>query len=289
MAFRWAYINCTASGTTGSGSAGPPNSLQFVTGSEATTTGSAKFTYETASANLFLTGNFSASNVISASAVSASFLFGRNVTVDTGEFVVRGANARAFITGSLSASQVVSASVVSSSFYFGRNLTLEAGELKVHGGHARVFFTSSVSASNVVSASVMSASEFHFGAGYLSQSVVSASTYYGDGATLSGVHAWGYNSFTTHFSVSNDYDLMGVNVSASVITASLYLASAYHPGQRLTFKDIAGSSSTNNIVISSSAFDYIDSSSADLKVQTDFGSVTLVSDGVSAFFIVGTN
>ena len=289
MAFRWAYINCTASGTTGSGSAGPPNSLQFVTGSEATTTGSAKFTYETASANLFLTGNFSASNVISASAVSASFLFGRNVTVDTGEFVVRGANARAFITGSLSASQVVSASVVSSSFYFGRNLTLEAGELKVHGGHARVFFTSSVSASNVVSASVMSASEFHFGAGYLSQSVVSASTYYGDGATLSGVHAWGYNSFTTHFSVSNDYDLMGVNVNGGIITASLYLASAYHPGQRLTFKDIAGSSSTNNIVISSSAFDYIDSSSADLKVQTDFGSVTLVSDGVSAFFIVGTN
>ena len=71
--FGWAYVDCA--GTDGSGSAGPPNSLQFVTGSGGATTGSLNLTFVTGAAGestppahiLYLTGTLIVSDTISAS------------------------------------------------------------------------------------------------------------------------------------------------------------------------------------------------------------------------------
>ena len=64
--FRWAYVDCAESGT-GSGSAGPPHSIQFVTESGGATTGSANFTYLTSSNTVHLTGTLDVNGTISAS------------------------------------------------------------------------------------------------------------------------------------------------------------------------------------------------------------------------------
>ena len=72
--FGWAYIDCSGSGDTGSGSAGPNGSLQFVTASgPGHTTGSAHLTFYTSSyagytANsLILSGNMYVTGTVSAS------------------------------------------------------------------------------------------------------------------------------------------------------------------------------------------------------------------------------
>jgi hypothetical protein len=72
--FGWAYIDCSGSGDTGSGSAGPNGSLQFVTASgPGHTTGSVHLTFYTSSyagytANsLILSGNMYVTGTVSAS------------------------------------------------------------------------------------------------------------------------------------------------------------------------------------------------------------------------------
>ena len=120
---------------------------------------------------------------------------------------------------------------------------------------------------------------------------ISGTLLYGDGSNLSGISggsSTSYNSFTANFDVSASYDVMGVNSSGSVVTASLAAANAYTAGQRLVFKDIEGSGSTNNIVIEPSGSQTIDGGTS-VKIQTDYGSVILTTDGSSAFYIIGTN
>jgi hypothetical protein len=71
--FGWAYIDCSDTGSVGSGSAGPPYSLQFVTESGGATTGSSMLTYYTAStygyseSTLVLSGTLIVTGTISAS------------------------------------------------------------------------------------------------------------------------------------------------------------------------------------------------------------------------------
>jgi len=120
---------------------------------------------------------------------------------------------------------------------------------------------------------------------------MSASAFYGDGSNLSGISggsSTSYNSFTANFSVSASYDVMGINSSGSIVTASLGAANVYTAGQRLVFKDIEGSGSTNNIVIEPSGSQTIDGGTS-VKIQTNYGSVILTTDGSSAFYIIGTN
>ena len=86
---------------------------------------------------------------------------------------------------------------------------------------------------------------------------------------------------------------MGIVTTGSAITASLAAASTYNAGQRFTFKDVSGScSGSNHIVISASAHtpvgDRIDGQGI-VKIQVGFGSITIASDGVNSFYIVGTN
>jgi hypothetical protein len=120
---------------------------------------------------------------------------------------------------------------------------------------------------------------------------VSASTYYGDGSNLSGISggsSTSFNSFTANFNVSASYDVVGVNTSGGAVTGSLLAANAYTAGQRLVFKDIEGSGSTNNLVIEPSGSQTIDGATL-AKIKVNYGSITIVSDGSGAFYIVGNN
>jgi hypothetical protein len=71
--FGWAYIDCTDQGSSGSGSAGPNGSLQFVTESGGQTTGSNHLLFHTAAVDsykpntLLLSGNLIVTGAISAS------------------------------------------------------------------------------------------------------------------------------------------------------------------------------------------------------------------------------
>jgi hypothetical protein len=121
---------------------------------------------------------------------------------------------------------------------------------------------------------------------------ISASFFYGDGSNLQNIGQSGFNVFTENFSVAQQSDILGIVTTGSAITASLNAANTYGAGQRFTFKDVSGScsGSTNHIVISASAYgsgDRIDGQGV-VKIQTAYGAVTIASDGVSAFYIVGT-
>jgi hypothetical protein len=84
--FGWAYIDCADTGGGGQ-AAGPTGSIQFLTGSNATS-GSANFIFMTASNTLFVTGTLLVSGTISASSfivnqtdtISGSTIFGNDNT-----------------------------------------------------------------------------------------------------------------------------------------------------------------------------------------------------------------
>ena len=122
---------------------------------------------------------------------------------------------------------------------------------------------------------------------------ISASFFIGDGSQLENVGGQSaYGSFTANFTVPTESDILGIVTTGSAITASLAAANTYGPGQRFTFKDVSGScSGSNHIVISASAYgsgNRIDGQGI-VKIQTGFGAVTIASDGVGSFYIVGTN
>ena len=109
----------------------------------------------------------------------------------------------------------------------------------------------------------------------------------GEFLLLSGVGGTAWNAFTASYSVINTYDVMGIDTSGSVVTASLPGAADLSAGQRLVFKDVGGSGSANNIVIEASGSQTIDGVSA-VKIQTNYGGLTLTTDGVAAYYIIST-
>ena len=123
---------------------------------------------------------------------------------------------------------------------------------------------------------------------------ISSSNYYGDGSKLSGLSTTTYGSFTSDFGVVPGNDgFLGIVTTGSAITASLPSAAMFSPGKRITFKDILGgcSGSTNHIVISASlnsSGESIDGQGI-LKIQAAYGSVTIVSDGLSQYYIESVN
>ncbi len=120
-------------------------------------------------------------------------------------------------------------------------------------------------------------------------SYVSASTYYGSGLGLSNVNKIAFATFSASFNVTPQQSIAAINTSGSIVTASLGAANGYDIAQPITFKDIAGSASVNNLVIEPSGSQTIDGSSTGVKIELDYGSVTIASDGVSSFYIIGTN
>jgi hypothetical protein len=95
-----------------------------------------------------------------------------------------------------------------------------------------------------------------------------------------------YQSFTGSFVVPLASWFCGINSSAGAVTASLNLANTYFAGQPITFKDIGGFAATagKGILIQASGSDKIDGASS-LVISATSGSVTVVTDGASNFFI----
>ena len=117
---------------------------------------------------------------------------------------------------------------------------------------------------------------------------LSASAFFGDGSGLSGVGggtAW--NAFNSNYNVVSTHDVMGIDTSGSVVTASLPGAADLSAGKRLVFKDVGGSGSVNNIVIQASGSQTIDGAST-VKIQANYGAITLSTDGVAAYYIIST-
>jgi len=93
--FGWAYIDCADTGGGGQ-AAGPTGSIQFLTGSNATS-GSSNFIFMTASNTLFITGTLLVSGTISAS----SFIVNQTDTVSGSTIFGNDNNDTHQITGSL--------------------------------------------------------------------------------------------------------------------------------------------------------------------------------------------
>lgn len=127
-------------------------------------------------------------------------------------------------------------------------------------------------------------------AGDISASVnVSASAFYGDGTNLMNVNLPSATLHSSSFTVSSTADILAINSSGSVITASLPAANTYVSGQRLSFKDVGGSGSVNNIAIQPSGSETIDGSTAGITITTNYGAIELFSNGVNSYHILSTN
>ena len=101
-----------------------------------------------------------------------------------------------------------------------------------------------------------------------------------------------YNSFTVNYTVATSHDIMGIVTTGSAITASLASAATYAAGQKFIFKDVSGSCSGSNHIVISASQNHVGQNidgQGILKIQAGYGSITLASDGVASFYIIGTN
>ena len=126
---------------------------------------------------------------------------------------------------------------------------------------------------------------------HVSSSQIYAGELYGNGTGVTQVQKIGFTSpYTASFNVSEQSHIVTVNTSGSShITASLKAANVYESGAMLVFKDVAGSASANHIVIEPSGSETIDGSNAGIKIQSNYGAITIASDGNNQFFILGVN
>ena len=126
---------------------------------------------------------------------------------------------------------------------------------------------------------------------HVSSSQIYAGELYGNGTGVTQVQKIGFTfPYTASFNVSEQSHIVAVNTSGSShITASLKAANIYESGAMLVFKDVAGSASANHIVIEPSGSETIDGSNTGIKIQSDYGAVTIASDGNNQFFILGVN
>lgn len=121
-------------------------------------------------------------------------------------------------------------------------------------------------------------------------SLVSASFLYGDGSNLTNVGtATSAAIHSSSFTASATSDILAINSSGSVITASLLAANSYDAGYRLSFKDVQGYAATNNILIKPSGSESIDGSNSGILITTNHGSVEIFSNGVNSYHILSTN
>ncbi len=121
-------------------------------------------------------------------------------------------------------------------------------------------------------------------------SLVSASFLYGDGSNLTNVGtATSAAIHSSSFTASATSDILAINSSGSVITASLLAANSYDAGYRLSFKDANGFAATNNILIKPSGSENIDGSNSGILITTNYGAVEIFSNGVNSYHILSTN
>lgn len=82
-----------------------------------------------------------------------------------------------------------------------------------------------------------------------------------------------------------DPTYIGVTSTAAPRTITLPAASAVPAGKTFTVKDESGAAVTNNITVSRAGSDTIDGATTKV-INTNYGGVTLYSDGVSKWFTV---
>ena len=197
--FGWAYIDCSDAGSSGSGSAGPPYSIQFVTESGGATTGSALLTYYTASyhsykpSTMVLSGNLLVSGAIRASTyhiqdisiidATGSTYFGDSnddVHIRTGSFVVTRAGADAASNFVLSASLTTSQTYVKG--FVGAYRSVSANTYTLVASDHLLGLTNT----NAVVITVPSASTIAAGAIFTIKDEVTARVGAGNNITLTG-------------------------------------------------------------------------------------------------------
>lgn len=95
------------------------------------------------------------------------------------------------------------------------------------------------------------------------------------------------NKVTTHnanYSVDSSMHQMLISPNTA-LTASLQSPSDAGLGRILVFKDVAGSASGSNIVITGYPID----GASSVKIMTNYGSVTLISNGSTSYHIIGVS
>jgi len=235
---------------TGAVANGPDKSVQFASGSLQKISGSSNFTFDYTTNTLYLTGTLRADTLI----VSASQIFKSGSTIfgddvaDTHQF-----------TGSIYNTTLVSGSTAQFTTITGSTVT----------GSTALFTT--------VTGSTITATTL---------TVNSNATVVGNILGSAALKA-GYGTFSSNFDVASNSYFSGISGAVSAVTASFNAVSTYPSGQTMIFKDTGGTAGTNNILLKPSGSQTIDGATG-LIISVNSGSVTIVSDGVSSFYIVGT-
>lgn len=95
------------------------------------------------------------------------------------------------------------------------------------------------------------------------------------------------NSKTSNFNVIGSDHFLFIDSSSGHVTASLPAANIAGIGRELVFKDVAGYADVNNIVIRPNGSDNIEGINNDLTITVPSGSIQLVCDGVSNYYVYG--
>ena len=104
--------------------------------------------------------------------------------------------------------------------------------------------------------------------------------------TFAGVHR-SIATKTTNFTVAFSDHFLFVDSSAGHVTASLQTAANAGAGREIIIKDVAGYAGTNNIVIKPQPGDKLEGIADETKITATSGSLQIISDGVSNYYIYG--
>ena len=275
--FGWMYAS---SELTGAVANGPDKSVQFASGSLQKISGSSNFTFDYTTNTLYLTGTLRADTlIVSASQIfkSGSTIFGDDVA-DTHQF-----------TGSIYNTTLVSGSTAQFTTVTGSTVTGSTARFTTVTGST---VTGSTAQFTTVTGSTVTGSTALFTT--ITGSTITATTLtVNSNATVVGnilgsaALKAGYGTFSSNFVVASDSYFNGIFAAVSAVTASFNAVSTYPSGQTMIFKDTGGTAGTNNILLKPSGSQTIDGATG-LVISVNSGSVTIVSDGVSSFYIVGT-
>ena len=280
--FGWMYAS---SELTGAVANGPDKSVQFASGSLQKISGSSNFTFDYTTNTLYLTGTLRADTlIVSASQIfkSGSTIFGDDVA-DTHQF-----------TGSIYNTTLVSGSTAQFTTITGSTVTGSTARFTTVTGSTALFttITGSTAQFTTVTGSTVTGSTALFTT--VTGSTITATTLtVNSNATVVGnilgsaALKAGYGTFSSNFVVASDSYFSGISTTGSAVTASFNAVSTYPSGQTMIFKDTGGTAGTNNILLKPSGSQTIDGATG-LIISVNSGSVTIVSDGVSSFYIVGT-
>jgi hypothetical protein len=293
--FGWAYVN---SSVTGAVANGPTNSVQFNSGSQVLS-GSSNFTFNPATNTLVVTGTISASVYQGITVTATPAGSDKQIQYNSGSALGASSNFTfdyltntLYLTGTLRADNlIVSSSQIlkSGSTIFGDDgLDTHQFTGSILGGIVSgttaqfTTITGSIVTGSTALFTTLTASNITAS----NQLQVASDAFIGGNIVVSGGFKAAYATYTGSFTAAANSYFIGISTTGSVVTASLNSATNYPAGQTLIFKDIGGNAAVNNIRIKPSGSQTIDGATS-LVISSTSGSVTLVSNGLDGFYIVG--